>query len=500
MTTPNTRPRTPTAWIEALDAVRLPVITTDHEKVRRALADNRRSMREIAEAIEGSPVLALHFLRAANHNLGALAKKAESLEVALTRLGLARAATLLAQVPAAEAQALPLALRQLVLVSQHASRQAGGLFGARLARLWQEVHWGSLLFLAPGWALAAAYPALFEQWERRVLGGREPAVRVERELLGMPLLELCLALVERWQLPDWIADGYRLLASNRRLLIKALHIARDNEHPLHQQQLLDADPALRRWLTRPGNSILIANGLALSAHHGWSGVHSLRWQRLAGLYLQLPLPALQQLVHQQAAASAREAAAPGLWHPAQALVLPWNAVYPPAAPRPLPREAAGQWRRLCGELLREPSPFSNVLQLLGTVRQALEACGLNRVLLLQADRTHRRLQAQQAAGLAEGAGKLVLDPAQSPLLTELLEAPKALRLGPGTPTRLPDSLEALFPGGHRLLRSVAVNGRVVMLAIADSGGGPFADTTAQAFDKTLQCLERALAAFVRRPR
>ncbi len=110
------------------------------------------------------------------------------------------------------------------------------------------------------------------------------------------------------------------------------------------------------------------------------------------------------------------------------------------------------------------------------------------------------LQAQQAAGLAEGAGKLVLDPAQSPLLTELLEAPKALRLGPGTPTRLPDSLEALFPGGHRLLRSVAVNGRVVMLAIADNGGGPFADTTAQAFDKTLQCLERALAAFVRRPR
>ena len=31
-------------------------------------------------------------------------------------------------------------------------------------------------------------------------------------------------------------------STDRRRLIKALHIAHDNEHPLHQQQMLDADP------------------------------------------------------------------------------------------------------------------------------------------------------------------------------------------------------------------------------------------------------------------
>ena len=103
------------------------------------------------------------------------------------------------------------------------------------------------------------------------------------------LLELCLALAEHWRLPDWIIQGYRLLGADRRRLIKALHIAHDNEHPLHQQQMLDADPELRRWLTLPSNTIVLANGLALSAHHSWSGIHSLRWQRLAGLYLQVPL-------------------------------------------------------------------------------------------------------------------------------------------------------------------------------------------------------------------
>ncbi|MBE0739287.1 hypothetical protein IH731_27555, partial [Escherichia coli] len=46
---------------------------------------------------------------------------------------------------------------------------ASGLFGARLARLWQEIHWGSLLTMAPVWALANARPQLLEQWQQRVL-------------------------------------------------------------------------------------------------------------------------------------------------------------------------------------------------------------------------------------------------------------------------------------------------------------------------------------------
>ncbi|EGH35863.1 hypothetical protein PSYJA_45201, partial [Pseudomonas syringae pv. japonica str. M301072] len=37
--------------------------------------------------------------------------------------------------------------RQLILVSQHATQQANGLFASRLARLWQDIHMGSLLFL-----------------------------------------------------------------------------------------------------------------------------------------------------------------------------------------------------------------------------------------------------------------------------------------------------------------------------------------------------------------
>ena len=263
-------PRTLTDWLKQLDSRLLPASIGSQQKLRRALADSNRSMRELADLMQDCPALALSVLREANRRSSGLSEQTESLEAAISRLGIKRTEDLLTPQPALPEQELPKALRQIQLISQHASHQANGLFAGRLARLWQEVHWGSLLFLAPIWTLLAAHPELFEVWEQRVLVKGEAASKVEQELLGVPLLKLCLALSEQWHLPEWVTQGYRLLVSDRRLLVKALHIARDNEHPLHQQQILDTDSNLRRWLTQPANSILLANGLALSAHYAWN--------------------------------------------------------------------------------------------------------------------------------------------------------------------------------------------------------------------------------------
>lgn len=505
MPTDKTIPRSLDAWLKQLDAVRLPVATHHHEAVRRTLLDSRRSLREIADQMQESPAVALAILREANRSTNSFSEPAESLEMALNRLGLKRAETLLGAMPVMDEAQIPLALRQLQLISLHASQQANGLFAGRLARLWQEIHWGSLLFLAPLWPLVATYPQLFEAWERRVLGRGEPACKVERELLGVALPSLCLALARHWRLPEWIVQGYRLLVEDRRLLVKALHLARDNENPLHQQQRLDEDTHLRRWLTQPGNSILLANGLAVSSHHNWSCEHHLRWQRLTGLYLQLALPDMQQLVHQQAAQSARQHHLPGLWHPAEALLWPWDAcrlrdLQPP--PAPVANLQLDQWKHHCARLLAQPTPFANVVQLTDSACHALQAGGMQRVLVLLADRNHTRLQAQQVAGLPAAAAQLRLDPAQSQVLRRLLAEAGQLRLSPANMAQvsalLPGSLKALFSGEHLLLRSLASNGRVVMLLVADQGGGEIGATPLQAFGKTVQCIERALATFARR--
>ncbi|WP_313026966.1 HDOD domain-containing protein [Pseudomonas lopnurensis] len=504
MTTTSPLPRTLSAWIKVLDDVCLPAFAEVHGKVRLALRDSGLSMHQIAEIIQTSPVLALRFIQEANRGIGN-GQPAESLEVALSRIGLQRAETLLSRVPATKTCDIPVPLRQMVLISRHASQQANGLFGAPLARLRQDIHWGSLLFLAPAWALIYAYPHLLESWELRVLVKGESASRVERELLGVPLLELCLKLAEHWRLPDGIIQGYRLLSGNRRMLIKALHIARDNEHPLHQQQLIDADPELRRWLTQPNNTIVLANGLALSSHHSWSGVHSLRWQRLAGLYLQVPLDELQQQIHQQAVASARQFGRTDLWHPAQGLLWPTGSRF--QSLRELPAPSAQDlvaWRTHCRQLLAEPTPFSSVLQLTATASQAFACGGMQRVLVMLVDRKQNRLVAQQCIGLVGDAAHLTLAPEQSQVLRRLLEKPAQLRLQPTNVAQfsalLPGRLKKLFAGKHLLLRSLGIDGRVLMLVIADQGGAAFTETTLQTFAKTAQCLERALGNFSRRER
>ncbi|NQD94177.1 HDOD domain-containing protein [Pseudomonas sp. CrR25] len=500
---PTPLPRNLDAWLKQLDSQLLPVPAENHQLVRRAVADSRRSLRDIAELMQDSPVLALRVLREANRRSGGFSEPTESLESALSRLGLQRIEELLARQPTLPAEEIPPALRQILLISQHAAQQANGLFAGRLARLWQEIHWGSLLFLAPLWTLLAAHPELFEAWEQRVLVKGEAANKVEQELLGVPLLRLCLALVERWRLPEWIAQGYRLLTEERRQLVKALHVARDNEHPLHQQQMLDADVPLRRWLTQPANSILLANGLALSAHQAWSCPHSLRWQRLTGLYLQEPLAEVQRQVHQHAAQSARRHAAAGFWHPAEALLWPWSARHLQPAPAAIPQAAEiSEWRRLCMQLLAQPSAFNDLDQLTACARQAVQACGMQRVLLLLADRSHSRLRAQQQVGLDAAAASLLLEPQHSQVLRRLLQAPAQLRLTPGNIAQfsalLPGALKALFPSEHLLLRSLASQGRVALLLVADQAGAAFGDAEVQAFGKTAQCIERALGSFAKR--
>ncbi|POA31152.1 MULTISPECIES: HDOD domain-containing protein [unclassified Pseudomonas] len=505
-TVPTAGPTTLEGWVKLLDGVTLPVPRASHDRVCKAIADNRSSLRDIAELMQGSPALALSVIREANrHTHGSMSEPSENLEVAINRLGLKRTEELLARLPALPENEIPPALRQLQLISLHATQQANGFFASRLARLWQDIHWGSLLFLSPFWPLALTFPQLLEDWELRVLHKREPARKVEKELFGVRLLELGQALVEVWRLPIWVGQGYRLLLDEQRELAKVVHIARDAEHPLRQQNRLDDDPTLRRWLNQPANTVLLANGLALSAQQAWSSPHCLRWQLLTSLYLQMPMDEVQQQLHQQAALSARNHAMPDLWHPAGALLWPWDErrLHRGQLPAPAPTaEDLTKWRKQCAELLAEPSRFTNAMHLTTFARDALVACGMRRVMILMADRTHSQLRVHQIHGLPKEAAMLNFVVSQSTVLQRLLSQQAQVRLTPVNNAQfsalLPASLRALFGGEHLLLRSLVNNGRVIMLVVADQGGGPFSEITVQAFGKTAQCIEKALHSFSHR--
>jgi hypothetical protein len=505
---PPQTPRTLQAWIKLLNSIRLPVARLAHDRVSSAINDSNRSLREISERMQDSPALVLSVIREANMAVSnELVEPAESLEIAINRLGLKRTGELLRSLPAVEADDLPVALRQLQMISLHASQQANGLFAARLARLWQEIHWGSLLFLSPLWPLAISHPKLLEEWELRVIHKREPVAKVELELFGIRLLELCQAMAELWRLPLWIIQGYRLLQNERRQLVRVMHIARHRELGLQQQQELDSDPELRRWLNQPANTVLLANGLALSAQQAWDSPHNTRWQYLTCLYLQMPLGDLQQQVHQQAVLSAQNHAGPGIWHPATALLWPWDqrrehkGMVAAAAPS---AHDLKRWSKFCTELLAEPSRFNNAMELTNWARDALVASGMSRIMMLMTDKGMTQLRVHQIAGLPEPSAQLTLNIDHSTLLQHLTRQAGQIRITLENHdqywSKLPASLRTLFRGDNLLARSLVSNGRVVMILLADQGGGPFSEITVQAFGKTAQCIERALTTFSNRSR
>ncbi|AIR88316.1 HDOD domain-containing protein [Pseudomonas cremoricolorata] len=495
-------PSTLEAWVKLLDGVRVPVPKDSHDRVLSAINDSRRSMRDIAELMQGSPALVLSVMREANHSANASqAEPAESLEVALNRLGLGRCAQLLGRLPALPRDDMPPVLNQFVQISQHASQQASGLFASRLARLWQEIHWGSLLFLSPLWPLALVYPALLDAWELRVIHKGEVAAEVEHELFGVRILELCRAVAEHWRLPEWVTQGYRLLLEERDLLAQVLTIARAQD-PLEQQHRLDAEAGLRRWFNQPANTVLLANNLALAAQVGWDNPHLLRWQLLTALYLQTSLEDVQNQVHQQAAQSARRHARAGLFHPAEALLWPWQhrRQHPDMqAPSPPAADELERWRELCGDLLAQPSRFSNAVHLSTQAREALTACGFTRVMLLSVDRVNECLRVQQTAGLPREAMALSLPTVGNRLFERLLNQAAQLRLTPDNHRQfsalMPVPLRAMLRSEHLLIRSLAVNNQVLMVLLADQNARPLADLSVQAFGKTAQCIERALATF-----
>lgn len=506
-------------WVRLLDRTALPVHTGQKERVQRVMSNPNSSIGEISRAISEAPSIALIMFREANRSRSSLSEPAHNLDTVLKRLGTARCIHLLSSLMDESSVPIPANLRQVWLMGQHANRHANALFAHKMARLWQEIHWGSLLFFSPVWPLLTRHPELFDIWEQRVLGNQEPARNVERELLGVPLVKLCHALAEHWSLPQWIIDGYATMGSNTRIMARALHLSRLHERPLEQQRRLDEQKDLNSWLNKPGNSIVLASGLALASHNSWGDRHSLRWQWLLSLYLQRPLPAIQQKIHQTSVEHARYLGHTNLWHPARALLWPWNTrriqaqvaakqSSQPAATRPATENAVPAespqpginlplWREQAQQLLVRPSPFRNSLQLLNHFIQLFQHGALDRVLVLGIDATTGTLTPVCQLGYELDPGQSLPDPASNPVFRHVTEKRKSLHIHDGNYSKVADHLNrdflALLNSRNMLLGSIHHKDRPVLLVLADAWGQPMQAESLRAFNASNRYLEQALA-------
>ena len=163
------------------------------------------------------------------------------------------------------------------------------------------------------------------------------------------------------------------------------------------------------------------------------------------------------------------------------------------------------WRKRCTELLVRTEPFCQC-HAPDHLRPRSPGCQWHaaRLAVHGGPRLEPTLRVHQADGLPRDAANLSLDVVNP---STLLAAParKSLPRYASRQTTTHSSWPCcrrscarLFNGEHLLLRSLSCNGKVVMLMVADQGGGPFSETTVQAFGKTAQCIEKALHSFTNR--
>ncbi|WP_373185748.1 hypothetical protein [Halopseudomonas sp.] len=511
---------------QSLNAFVLPIEKKQQLALCSHLESEMLNLSELTARLLHVPAAALQVCRVA----GEAGRRRDidilTLEHACNLLGTQRLASIIKDLPVVEAQDMPAAYRQLLSISEHALTQAQGLFANRMARLWHEVSLASLLFLAPCWVLVYQRPEVFAEWEARHLEHKSSTTSFSHWLLDSEnVLGLAQQLAEDWWLPPWILQGYRSLGSSRRTMVRALHIARDTQHPQEQQAALDADRSLYRWLTLPANSLLMANGLALGAHHDWDARHTRRWQQLTALYLGQQVSAVQSASHANAVDSARTQYAhygDSVWLPAEALLWPYgsrrhqghSSLAPSTAASPdcctssaTPAANATLWRENCIALSAQPGNFTGLNGIIETALQAVTAgLGIEQGWVALYNSRQRQLTVRAGLGFANDRDPtgVALGDCRSSAWGRWLQSRSSHQLAPGSMRReselLPANLNQLIGDGPARLFPLLHAGQVVGLLGTQGATDPSLtdDRRRQALVKTAQCLNRALISFMQK--
>ncbi|PKM31895.1 MAG: hypothetical protein CVV07_01990 [Gammaproteobacteria bacterium HGW-Gammaproteobacteria-11] len=518
---------------ESLKHFVLPVEKTQRSRLIEQLDNELLSISDLTREILKVPAATLQICRVA----GMAARKRDidilTLEQACNLLGVLQLTQLVKDLPTASMDELPAEYRQLLSISEHAVSQAQGLFSQRMARLWHEVSLATLLFLAPYWVLVHQRPALFRQWERMQLGQQKDKKNHFNPWLSdsKRLLDAAQQLASDWWLPPWILQGYRSLDVDRRVIVKALHIARDVSHPQEQQARLDADRSLYRWLTQPANSLMLANGLALGAHLDWDAAHTGRWQQLTALYLSAPLDSVQSLTHQNAVEAARTQTAPEgiIWRPAQALLWPTGqrsratrdrqtpsastVAAPPIKPlkqldAPALHPNQALWRQQCMKLLRQPNGFNSVSEMLQVTLSAMhDGLGIGQCWVALYNGREQQLVVSAVHGFEIGSSivGLKLGPSRNTAWGRWLAGSPCHAMTTSSLRResalIPGNLKRLLADQHALLLPVVHKGQIIALLAAQNlePTALVSEQPRKALQKTAECLYRALSTFKQAP-
>ncbi len=453
-------------WQDKLQKANLPVNAESKTNILRELNRPATNNQRIANIISTDPVLTLRIIMKANRRLATQQTEASSLLHAVSLLGISdvqqsaqRAEEFSAQDLARDAgiYGYGLALQQSLFAAQlnqllHARKGETVAENAYLQALLSNAYQWGLWHIAPKHCLnlqgLLANPA-YTLTEAEQLG------------LGCTLKQLFQSAINIWALPESLREAAQLNQTRKLRFLARTHGLSD----AHWWDWYDYSLEARQLSQRPYWPALLCNQLVASAYEDWHSRQTLRWQKILGRLLSLPVDDVVSCCHRVAA---QFEGLPGLKpgdHPAHRLLgrFKQHSLITPLRPRieksqtPAPEQATEITRQRFRNsallqtnkirLQERGAQFANLHQLMHVTLDTLrDGLGIEQVAILSLNKQHSLLQTRYHSGINSDEQlyhcQLQLTDSRSPLLQQLFTKPAGLLVTPSKLKHLQKSLPA----------------------------------------------------------
>ncbi len=451
-------------WQDKLQKANLPVSAESKANILRELSRPATNNQRLANIIATDPVLTLRIIMKANRRLATQQTEASSLLHAVSLLGISDVQQSVQRAKEFSAQDLTknegvhgygLALQQS-LFAAHFNRALHARRGQTIA---DDAYLQALLTNAYQWGLWHIAPEHCLKLRGLIANPMYTLAEAEQLGLGCSLKQVLQSAINLWALPDSLREGAKLNSDRKLRFLARTHTLADAQWWDWRDYSLEA----RQLSQRPFWPAFLCNQLVTSAYDDWRSRHTLRWYKILGRLLAIPVDDVIGICHRVAAELEPLVGLTPGDHPAHRLLgdfkqhsylKPLHSQGEPSESQtqaPLQETTRQRFRNLAllqtnkTRLLERSAQFTNLHQLMHTAVDALhDGLGIEQVAILGLNKSQTLLQTRYRNGISSDEPlyhcKLSLPESQSPLLRQLFTKPAGLLVTPSKLKSLHKSL------------------------------------------------------------
>ena len=316
----STRPFGINEWTSFLKNKQLPVLVKTVQRLEHLFANQDLSLQELVPVIEQDPIFTLHLVRLANSLNKNTETQVNTVELAVSTLGLDHIQNLCRQLPVIKINHASVPHRKYfhaVANSAHASVQAQFLCRSTNRSVVNDSRIAALFYGIGHWALWRYAPQEMSEINIHIYEKNNDVVMAENDVLGCTIQQISESLVESWNLSRLGTLALKHSTSPDAEMLERLHCYAQGDDSIEEAEHRE----IKQLLNATFYPVKLANWLALTVPYGWNKTKALRLIEIISDFMKNSENEALALLHQRCALSSRTFRVEGILSPAALMLL-----------------------------------------------------------------------------------------------------------------------------------------------------------------------------------